>query len=198
MLGFLCVLEIWTQLLQIALQGHYWVSLSTKVSSQPRNLYVWWGRVAWCVCPSSRCAPEWDYNAICIHCRAALFTWVIYIFVNSIFLKSATCPPRSHESALLGNNATLWVCYSMTHIQGQSHLWWCISRLREWHTQLHAIVTCFRSGVRNHTTRWVRELLHSPLAWWDENLTLRLWSCSVEKVFAVYVWGLVFGSRNPR
>lgn len=119
---FMCVPEIWAQLLQIALQGHYCVSLSAKVSPQPRNLYVWWDRVAWCVCPSSRCAPEWDYNAVCIHCRAALFTWIIYIFVNSIFLKSATRPPRSHESALLGNNATLWVCYSMTHIQGQSHL----------------------------------------------------------------------------
>lgn len=103
---FMCVPEIWVQLLQIALQGHYWVSLSTKVSLQPRNLHVWCGRIAWCICPSSHWAPEWDYNAICIHCRAALFTWISYIFVNSIFLQLATCPPRSYESALPGNNAT--------------------------------------------------------------------------------------------
>lgn len=49
-------------------------------------------------------------------------------------------------------------------------------------TWLHTIVTCFRSGAHNPTTGWVRKLLHSPLAWWDGNLTRRLGSCSMEKV----------------
>jgi hypothetical protein len=125
----MCVLGLWPQLLQLLLQGLYQLSKLIHFGITPAQESARLKRHGNLV-PLSRlprqdvlCRPLWvGSRSCCTHSRAALFTLVIYIFVNSIFLQWALCPLRSHEPVLPGNNAALWVCHSMTHIQGQSHL----------------------------------------------------------------------------
>lgn len=123
-----------------------------------------------CALPS-----EWNHIAVCTHSRATLFTLVIYIFVNSIFLQWAAYPLRSHKPALPGNNAAPWVCHSMTHIRGQSHLMLHFQTVPVTHDCI-SLLPALRN-LHSHRTAWARKRRQNPLVRWGWNLTVRLGSC---------------------